>query len=30
VLERASPTCFLEHIRELPDLVSRLDAARSS
>jgi pyrophosphatase PpaX len=30
VLERASPTCFLEHIRELPELVSRLDAARSS
>jgi len=30
VLERASPTYFLEHIRELPDLVSWLDAARSS
>ena len=30
VLERASPTYFLEHIRELPDLVSRLDAARGS
>jgi pyrophosphatase PpaX len=30
VLERASPTYFLEHIRELPALVGRLDAARSS
>jgi pyrophosphatase PpaX len=30
VLERASPAYFLEHIRELPALVSRLDAARSS
>jgi pyrophosphatase PpaX len=30
VLERASPTYFLEHIRELPALVSRLDDARSS
>src|SRR5256885_6961826 len=28
VLERASPTYFLEHIRELPALVGRLDAAR--
>jgi pyrophosphatase PpaX len=30
VLERASPTYFLEHIRELPALVDRLDAKRSS
>jgi pyrophosphatase PpaX len=30
VLERASPAFFLEHIRELPALVSRLDAARGS
>ena len=30
VLERASPTYFLEHIRELPALVERLDAKRSS
>jgi pyrophosphatase PpaX len=30
VLERASPTYFLEHIRELPALVGRLDAGRSS
>jgi pyrophosphatase PpaX len=30
VLERASPTYLLEHIRELPALVDRLDAARSS
>jgi pyrophosphatase PpaX len=30
VLERASPTYFLEHIRELPALVGRLDATRSS
>jgi pyrophosphatase PpaX len=30
VLERASPTYLLEHIRELPALVGRLDAARSS
>jgi pyrophosphatase PpaX len=30
VLERASPTYFLEHIRELPALVGRLDASRSS
>ncbi len=30
VLERASPTWFLEHIRELPALISRLDATRSS
>jgi pyrophosphatase PpaX len=28
VLERASPTYFLEHIRELPALVGRLDATR--
>jgi pyrophosphatase PpaX len=28
VLERASPAYFLEHIRELPALVARLDAAR--
>ena len=30
VLDRASPTYFLEHIRELPALVGRLDAARGS
>ena len=30
VLERASPTYLLEHIRELPALVGRLDAARGS
>ena len=30
VLERASPAYFLEHIRELPALVHRLDAKRSS
>jgi len=30
VLERASPAYFLEHIRELPALVDRLDAARRS
>ena len=29
VLERASPTYFLEHIRELPALVGRLDARSS-
>ncbi|MBK5187110.1 MAG: HAD-IA family hydrolase [Gemmatimonadaceae bacterium] len=30
VLERARPTYLLEHIRELPALVGRLDAARRS
>ncbi|MDQ2766368.1 MAG: HAD-IA family hydrolase [Gemmatimonadota bacterium] len=30
VLEQASPTYFLEHIRELPALIDRLDATRSS
>jgi pyrophosphatase PpaX len=30
VLEQASPTYLLEHIRELPALVGRLDASRSS
>lgn len=30
VLEEASPTYLLEHIRELPALVSRLDASRGS
>jgi len=30
VLERASPAYLLEHIRELPALISRLDAARRS
>lgn len=30
VLEQASPTYLLEHIRELPALVSRLDASRGS
>jgi pyrophosphatase PpaX len=30
VLEQASPTHFLEHIRELPALIGRLDASRSS
>ena len=30
VLERAAPTYLLEHIRELPALVGRLDAARRS
>jgi pyrophosphatase PpaX len=30
VLERASPAYFLEHIRELPALVDRLDATRRS
>jgi pyrophosphatase PpaX len=30
VLEQARPTWLLEHIRELPALVSRLDAARGS
>jgi pyrophosphatase PpaX len=30
VLEQAQPTWLLEHIRELPALVSRLDAARGS
>ena len=30
VLERASPAFFLEHIRELPALIGRLDAARGS
>jgi pyrophosphatase PpaX len=29
VLEKASPTYFLEHVRELPALVGRLDTARS-
>jgi pyrophosphatase PpaX len=30
VLEQASPTYLLEHIRELPALIGRLDASRSS
>jgi len=30
VLASASPTCFLEHIRELPALIDRLDATRRS
>lgn len=30
VLEQASPTYLLEHIRELPALIGRLDATRSS
>lgn len=30
VLEEASPTCYLEHIRELPGLVGRFDAPSSS
>jgi pyrophosphatase PpaX len=30
VLEQAHPTWLLEHIRELPALISRLDAARGS
>ena len=30
VLEEASPTYLLEHIRELPALIGRLDATRSS
>jgi pyrophosphatase PpaX len=30
VLEQASPTYLLEHIRELPALVSRLDATPGS
>jgi pyrophosphatase PpaX len=30
VLEQASPTHLLEHIRELPALIGRLDAARNS
>ncbi|MGH7633503.1 MAG: HAD family hydrolase, partial [Gemmatimonadaceae bacterium] len=30
VLAEASPDYFLEHIRELPALVSRLDALRES
>lgn len=30
VLEQASPAYLLEHIRELPALIGRLDAARSS
>ena len=30
VLEQARPTWFLEHIRQLPALISRLDAARNS
>jgi pyrophosphatase PpaX len=30
VLEQASPTLYLEHIRELPALIGRLDASRGS